>query len=190
MAKEIIMLSTREELKIFMSPLRQQLIRAMRIEGDPMTAKALSDMLGISASSVQHHLRLLQKLGLVELDHTKMIHGIRARYFRLCDVDVSIGAKKAGDALGGERMVVIQNLINNALDGLSKRADQALQAGIPWEELKKTGDFLSGVVHLTRADAAELMRVILEFIEKHEKKADDTQPWEYALILYNTGTVE
>ena len=48
----------------------------------PATCKQLADAMGISASSVTHHMKKLEKLGLVELDHTELIRGITAKYWR------------------------------------------------------------------------------------------------------------
>ena len=54
MAKQI-RLETRQQLNIYMSPVRQELMRLLRLAEEPMTPKALADRLGVSPSSVQHH---------------------------------------------------------------------------------------------------------------------------------------
>lgn len=186
MPQKIISLSTKEELKIYMSPQRQQLIRSMGIEGKPMTAKTLSDKLKISASAVTHHISKLKQLGVVEEDHTEVINGITAKFFRLTDVTVRIGAQ-LDDGLFGERNVIIQNILQNTLDGLYRGIERARSIGIPQEDLKDYGDVLSGVLHLKPEDARELMELIRKYIEEHELYSEGTQPWEYALILYNSG---
>ena len=53
MEKRIIHLTTREQLNVYMSPVRQELLRQLRLAQGPQTAKALSDKLKISPSSVQ-----------------------------------------------------------------------------------------------------------------------------------------
>lgn len=181
-----VSLSTKEELSIFMSPRRQQLLRVMRLSGEPMTAKALADKLGISASSVAHHISKLIKLGIIEQDHTEVINGIVARFFRTADVTVNIG-QQLSDGLAGERSAVVQNILLNTLNGMNEGLARAKKLGIPAERLPEYGDFLSGVVHLTPEDAAQLLALINEFIESHKTPSRQTQPWEYALILYNSG---
>ncbi len=188
MAKNTVSLSTKEELKIFMSPQRQQIIRAMSLCGDPVTAKMLSDMLCISASSATHHLRLLEKIGVVKLNHTERINGITARYYSLSDVIVSIGLQDRDD-LKSERSAVIQNILLNTLEGFNGRLEWAAEKGIPNDLLTEYGDFLSGVIHLTRDESAELMRIIKEYLELHGKRQAGAQPWEYALILYQADVV-
>lgn len=186
MPQKIISLSTKEELKIYMSPQRQQLLRAMRITGKPMTAKAVADKLDISASSATHHISKLVLLGVVEEDHTEMVNGILARYFRLADVTVNIG-QQLDDGLGDERTVIIQNVLLSALEGMSEGLEWAKRNGIPDENLADYGDVLSGVMHLKPEDARELLKYIREYLNSHEQHEDGTQPWEFALILYNSG---
>ena len=68
---ETIVLTGKKELDIYMNPQRQNILRCMQIHGAPMTAKQIADQIGISASSVQHHIRLLKELGLIEQSHTE-----------------------------------------------------------------------------------------------------------------------
>jgi len=185
MAKKFVLLSTREELKIIMSPIRQELLRILGLEGGSMTAKAIADRLSISASSATHHLNQLLKLNIVELDHTESIRGITARFYKLSDVTVSIGTQKEDD-LKGERNAVMQNILLNTLRGWSQAIERIQDVS---EGGWRNGDFLSGVLHLKKQDAEELLQLIKNYIESHETKGDQTQPWEYALVLYNAGTV-
>jgi DNA-binding transcriptional ArsR family regulator len=184
--EKVISLSTKEELSIFMSPQRQQLLRAMRLFGRPVTAKALADKLGISASSASHHISKLMHLGIIEPDHTEVINGIIARFFRLADVTVNIG-QQLTDGLAGERTALVQNILLNALDGMNQCLERAKQLGIPSERLQEHGDFLSGVAYLSPEDAERLLKLIRDFLETHKAPSDNTQPWEYALILYDSG---
>lgn len=186
MSKKIISLSTKEELSIYMSPQRQQLLRVMRIAGLPMTAKALADKLGISASSAAHHISKLSGLGVVEEDHTEMINGIRARYYRLTDVTVNIG-QQLDDGLSGERNAILQNMLQNTLSGLYGGIEAARRTDIPEEDMKNYGDCLGGVVYLKPDDSQKLLELIRNYLDEHETFTEGAHPWEYALILYNAG---
>lgn len=87
MSQKTVTLSSREELDVYMSPVRQELMRILRLAGEALTAKALGDTLRISASSARHHVKKLQDLGLVEVDHCAVIN---TTYFRLTEADVEI----------------------------------------------------------------------------------------------------
>lgn len=185
MAKKIIQLSTKEQLNIYMSPQRQQLLRVMGVYGAPITAKGLADKLGISASSAAHHINKLKQLGVVEDDHTEVVNGIVAKFFRLADVTVSIGSDM-DDGLSGERGAVIQNILQNTLNGYNRSIEFARNSGKPGGLLKDYGDCLSGVLHLMPEDARGLMEFIRKYIDEHETYSQGTEPWEYALIIYNS----
>ena len=181
MPKKKITLTSLEDLKIFMSPVRQQLLLCLQIKGEPMTAKDLSVCLNISPSSAKHHLGRLESLGLVELRRTQKINGITARFYTFTDVTVSIGGLN-DDGLAGERKAVIENLTRDTLQGLYDVAS----SDIPKDEMQDYGDFLHGVVHLTPADSKKLHELIQQFIDTHEAKTPGSRPWEYALIFYDT----
>lgn len=182
MEKKIITLSKLEDLKIFMSPVRQRILRCMHIEGEPMTAKGIADCLSISPSSASHHLGKLESLGLVELSRTEVINGINARYYAVSDVTVSIGSVNE-DGLQSERRIIIENLIRNTLDGLYG----ITKSDIPKDEIQNYGDFLHGVAHLTPADSEKLQKLIAKFIDTHETKTEGSEPWEYSLVFYNAN---
>ena len=96
---EPIVLTGKKELDIYVNPQRQNILRCMQIAGVPMSAKQIADQVGISASSVQRHIRLLRELGIVEQSHTEQIHGITATYFRVLPRNVRIGGLKDDDAI-------------------------------------------------------------------------------------------
>jgi len=188
MGQKTITLSTREDLKVYMSPLRQELLRIMEIHGRPMTAKALADRLKISASSAQHHIKKLMGLGIIVPDHTELKNGITASFFRLAGVTVSIGQMM--DDLVNERKAVVQSIVHRKMEAYFKGLETAKAMGIPADTLRQYGDMQSGVVHLNPSDAQELFRMITEFTESHSRPSEDTQAYEYALIAYNAGALE
>lgn len=187
MGKKIIKLTTQQDLKIYMSPQRQKIMRNMYRSDEPMTPKAMADLLGVAPSSAQYHIKKLKSLGIVELDHTENINGITAKFYRLADIDVHIGTDPT-DGLDGERKALLQSATNDSLNNLL----EVIKCKKKDEDCPKiiNGEFLNGILHLTREDADKLMNMIGEFIHTHEKKSEETSPWEYTLILYNAGIIE
>lgn len=180
-----VILTTKAELDIYMSPMRQQILRELSIAKAPMTPKMLADRLQISASGVQHHIKKLMLLGLMELDRTELVNGITASFYKLAQVSVQIGLGQSED-LAEQREVLVQSLIAQVYEGfrrqmkrISGRKEKNASAD------HEMGDILSGVVYLNEQESAELMKLITEFIEQHSAPASDRSPWEYALILYN-----
>jgi predicted transcriptional regulator len=177
---ETIVLSGKRELDIYMNPQRQNLIRCMQIAGAPMTPKQISDRLGISASSVQHHLLQLIELGLVELDHTEQIHGITASYYRVLPKTVQIGSL-VNDDLKHQRLALMQASITSIFSGFTTYCAEHSEATLGPEQF---GDMLTGITHLSPMEATELYGLIRTFLTTHEEGVDGTAPWEYALIAY------
>lgn len=180
--QKTITLATRRQLDIYMNPQRQRLLKAMEINGRPMTPKQLSDVLNISASSVSLHIKKLAELGLIELDHTESIHGIQAKFYRKATVSISLGGN-LDDDLKEERRFLSDYIMSELWNGFKKGLKHAEDPS----DIMATGDFTSGIIHLSRKDAMELYRLILDFAEAHAKPGEDTIPWEYGLVAYPRG---
>ena len=181
-----IELTTKEELNIYMSHVRQQLLRLLNLSGIPMTPKMLADELHISASGIQHHIKKLMSLGLIELDHTESINGITASFYKPAQVTVQIGLGR-DDSLARQKDALIQDSIAQVYDGFCKHMKKRIDhtgAKDP-DKLRKWGDILTGVAYLDEKESRELMNLIGSFIENHSKPGSDRHPWEYALIAYN-----
>ena len=185
-----IALTTKEELNIYMSPVRQQLLRQLGISNAPMTPKMLADKLQISASSVQYHIKKLIPLGVIELDHTEIINGITARYYKPAQVTVQIGLCST-DIEAKQKEVLVQNLVAQVYEGyrnqLKKRVK--IRRDLEPEKLQKWGDILTGVAYLGKQEAEGLMKLIKTYIDQHAKPAPERSPWEYAIIAYNAGEI-
>ena len=177
---ETIVLSGKKELDIYMNPQRQNILRQMQITGEPMTAKQIADQVGISASSVQHHIRLLAELGIVEQSHTAQIHGITATYFRALSKTVQIGSLTP-DEHSNQRVALMQANLNGAFNRFVAycAANTAETIGDG-----QFGDLLSGITHLQPNEAKELYALITQFLQTHETASNGSSAWEYALLAY------
>ncbi|HML69269.1 MAG TPA: helix-turn-helix domain-containing protein [Clostridia bacterium] len=177
---DTIILSGKKELDIYMNPQRQNLLRQMQIVGEPMSAKQIADIIGISASSVQHHIRLLLELGIVEQSHTAQIHGITATYFRALPKTVQIGSLMA-DEHTNQRIALMQANLNGTFN---RFVDYCAASSAETIKESQFGDLLSGIVHLKPDEAKELYALITRFLQAHETASKGASAWEYALLAY------
>lgn len=183
MEHSVIYLSTREELNIYMSPVRQELLRALRLNGGPMTPKGLADRLGVSPSSVQHHLKKLLSLGVVEVDHQEIINGITATYYRESFATVRIGLER-GEEAREEWEIMVTDMVNRTFQGFLKLVRSAPK-DMSAEELGKHGMVINGVVSLSPKEREELLELVNEFLLAHDAATPErTERWEYALLAY------
>ena len=179
-----ITLHGKKDLDIYVNPQRQRLLREMTLLGVPATPKQLSEKLGISASSVQHHLKKLMELGIVELHHTQSIHGITARYYAAPPCTVSIGCLEQ-DGNADQRIALMQNANGEVFQGFSTHLQKGLIQAPPADAASGAyGDVSWGVVRLTKAEAVNLYALIRRFLDEHEPPQTEGEPWEYALIAY------
>ncbi len=177
---DTIVLSGKRELDIYINPQRQNLLRSMKIAGVPMTAKQLSDKIGVSPSSVQHHLKKLIELGIVAQNHTERIHGITATYYKLLPKTISIGGL-IDDGNRDQRIALMQADLSRTFSGFLAYGKSL--AATPKSD-RQYGDLLSGIVHLGREEAAELYAAIRAFLDAHEEGNAGDEAWEYAIIAY------
>lgn len=185
MEKKKIYLNTKEQLRVYMSPQRQNLLRVLFISGHPMTAKEIADRLEISASSAQMHIKKLVKLEILEIDHTERINGITATYFRPADVDVYIGMEK-NDDLFEERNAVVQNMTMQIYENAKKVMQQSYGKIGMLERRRQCRDSRSGVFYLKPEDVERLENSIDTFLEEHDTPREGAVPWEWTYLIYNT----
>lgn len=183
MDHKIIRLVTREELNIYMSPVRQELLRALRLGDGPMTPKALADKIKVSPSSVQHHLKKLLSLGVVEVDHQELINGITATYYRETLATVQVGLGR-GDALQEEREAIATDMVGRVLQGFFKLTRSA-PPGMSVEELEQYGILANGVLSLSPNEREELMKLVNQYLLHHgTPNPNQGERWEYVVLAY------
>ena len=182
-----ITLTTKKDLDTYMNPRRQQLLRVLRLTGTAMTPKQLADHLGISASSVQHHVKRLLELGILEVDHTAVINGINAVYYRRSGKAVSFldgNIEGLGDI--NDRLLMAQNIVSNVLNGYFTAVRNATSSNAMLE----AGDMTTGIIHLKPGASEQLLHLIHTFVLEHYDASEDSEPWEFALIAYNVNKTE
>ncbi len=186
-----IVLDNEKKLRIYTLPLRQRIMREMSISGVPMTAKQIADLLEITPSSAQHHMKQLMSIGLIEEDHHELINGIRANYMRLADVIIGIGSFY-NDALAISREAFMQSQLNSIYNSFKVSTEAYLSAqdidakaetfGMP--KGMRLNDVLTGIMHLTDEDADELYDILLDYVNDRMHAKENTHPWEIAVVAY------
>ncbi len=181
--RRIITLETKDQLNIYMNPMRQQILHELEITEKPMTPKALSNKLIISASSIQHHIKKLLSLGVVIVDHTENINGIKATFYTKTPVIIQIGFAREHF---NERQALLMQLVNNVMSGFMRMLEKRVKTNQNQDDLRKFGEVMTGVVYLTEKERGELLTLMDEYILKHEKSRSEAAAWNYAIVMYNT----
>lgn len=176
MTRKEIKLTSEKELKIFMDPIRQRVLRFMEITRTPMTSKRIADKLSMTPASAKHHLTQLESIGLVELDHTEVIHGITAKYYRVVEADIKLGM--------GENEYLTEQIIiaENQVMSVFKNFTQSAISHKPNEQSTIHGDCNTCVVHLTEQQYQELREYVQNFFKNNQVPSQGTSAYEVALV--------
>lgn len=176
-----ITLTTQKQLDIYMNPQRQRLLRYMELEDIPVTAKQLSSHLGISPSAVSFHLKKLETLGLVTLDHTELIHGICAKFYRRVPAVVNLGSA-SNDNLDAERNLIADYLMKETWTGF--RDYLSTLEKHQQNPSETIGESLNSILYLSDEEAAQLKELLLQFHASHTERKNQTHPWQVAVVAY------
>ena len=145
----------------------------------PLTAKDLADRLYLSPAAVQHHLKKLEEIGVVEVDHHARAGDMEVTYYRDADVEVQLQMGR-NDGFQGEREALAANLVDGAFRRFLAAAQQHNE-----NELSEYGAMLSGVLHLSPEDRRILMEQVGQFLRSHDTaKAENLEHWEYVILAY------
>lgn len=78
--RTIAIVTSPEKAKVLVDPMRREILRLL--SGQPMTQNELAETLGLSNTSVAHHVRLLLNIGLVTVQREeKELHGILQKFY-------------------------------------------------------------------------------------------------------------
>ena len=177
-----LVLSDEAALKIYVNRQRMRLVELMTTLARPATAKMLSDRMGISASSVKHHLDKLVSIGVVEVDHREHIHGILATYYRVTDRTIVLDS--TDPALRPFTEQIVQDNFGQLLQGaLAALAAWQADPDASWEDAWGLMHS-NGAIFLTREEANALRRQILDFLEEHKTPRPGAEPVRFGLVSY------
>lgn len=189
MEQKVLEIRDEESLKIYMDPLRQRIVLKMATLNEPVTAKKLADIMGISPSSAKHHLRKLQSIGVVEVDHTEQIHGITATFYSCAPVEVRIGMEDNTAENEDMKRLLGENIVRMVYkDYYDKMRAYAQKVG--WENVYQTksfvGNMLGGVIYMSPEEVDTLSKKLLEFVQTHTASSGDKIiPIEYSMVAFN-----
>ena len=174
----VLYLTTEKELRTYMHPLRQKILRTLRLHPDGMTAKQLADLLSIAPSSAGHHLAALEQIGVVIMARTEQIHGFTAKFYQAADIIVSLG--QAGPGTESIQDTLLRH-------GVQQVLEHYLEHTFPQKAAAKEAfgsDVFFGIWYATPEETRQFMRSIQSFLEAHQKPGPDTVPFELALAAH------
>ena len=92
-----LILEKEKDLKIFLDPFRSRIMDVVRDAEQPMTVKEIADFLGEVPAKVYYHVKKLESIGVLYVEHTKVINGIVAKYYSLAADSIALSVHKEED---------------------------------------------------------------------------------------------
>lgn len=167
--KDVYYFENLEQIRALREPTRWKMLNLL-IE-HPMTGSQLARVLGITRPLAHYHLKVLEKVGLVEFVEDHVLDGVVEKYYQalarqyrsdqLVDRYRTVNYKKNGDTLQTGEVVgeLMKSMIEVAKSDISNPESYDL--------LAKIGFNFQDELHLTAEQANELIRILRALGDKY-----------------------
>lgn len=167
--KNVRLIQTNEEFKIFANQYRMKIIDVYTEYNKPMTVKMVADILGEVPAKIHYHVQKLLKIEILVLDHIEIINGINAKYYVLKDQFFRISIQddtspKMKSFQVDATVNVFAKYLSSFKFDIIQRAENAKLAG---NFQKDDGFILYRKVYLTEDELNEFKGIVDNFINKH-----------------------
>lgn len=169
MQKEKV-LNTLEEIKAISDPYRIKILDCIGKTSEAKTVKEVADALGEVPAKVYYHIKKLEKVGILELSHTKEINGIVAKYYCATAESFTIGVNTLKEPISKAVKGYSASIISNLYDDSKSKFLNELENHT--ENLSSLGIGLSTTIYLTKEEDIEFKALITDFIKNHGEKGE------------------
>lgn len=141
--RSFVVITSPDEAKVLVDPMRREILRLL--SGRPMTQNILAETLGLSNSSVAHHLKLLAGAGLVMVAREEReLHGILQKFYETTSLAYFVDTRKL--SLDIERYYMSNNLerARGILAALNMTRKQAVV--VPTKDLEEFSRVLASAI--------------------------------------------
>ncbi|MDH8678907.1 helix-turn-helix domain-containing protein [Fusibacter bizertensis] len=169
--KDIIVLKDLEQIKAISQQYRLDIIEAF--DAKPKTAKQIAEMLDEPHGRVNYHIKILEKVGIIELVQEVTKYGVVEKYY--CPVAYKIIIDSSAVTLDDEMSDSISNVAVAFFEGISRDFYESVQyyAGPISRKVSHFADYF-----LTDSEAKELNENISKLIDSY--LSDKEEPREGA----------
>ena len=173
-------LSTMEEIRIYSDPYRLKILTTFQKLNRPATIKEVADEMGEVPAKVYYHAKKMERIGLLLLEHTKLINGITAKYYLPFDGEIHIHREEVEGATEQVIASETQKLLGELYDKSRARFLESLQPNT-------SAKLMNHEVYLTEEEAAAFINYVNDFMNKHQHKTADDQT-AHELFITMTGS--
>ncbi|MEJ8307220.1 helix-turn-helix domain-containing protein [Saccharibacillus sacchari] len=175
--RESKMLNTVEEIKIYSDPYRLRILKTFLDFGRPATVKEVADRMGEVPAKVYYHVKKLESIDLVSIDHTEVINGIVAKYYASYSGQIEIKAAEIEPEMRSVYWSNVRRLIAEQFD----QTKETFLGRVTGDG--DTGRFMQNILYMKPDEAEELFRQVQKLFEPYERKRSDKEVKPYDLFL-------
>lgn len=178
---EMKILKSLEEIKALSDMYRYRILNTFYSIGEPATVKQVADAMNEVPAKVHYHVKKLEKVDILRLMYTKDVNGIIAKYYeptaRQFFIEHDEESEEANKNLVlGETQRVVSELFNNSKEIFLKEITNKINEG---GKEKSDGKMSSGELYLSKEEAEELSKLVIDFFDKHNSPNKDKQEKKY-----------
>lgn len=162
MSDNVRILDNIKEIRALSDPYRQEILFAMTALDRPATSKEIATKMKEPPSKVNYHLKVLEKYNFVELDHTKNINGIIAKYYVSTVNNIDVKMKPGEEDKERAFYYMIETIFNSARDKYLKRASE-MSSLEDDEKNKEKGMVSTLMVYLSEEEKNEVKALVNRF---------------------------
>jgi len=172
--KEIKILTSLEEIKVFSDPYRLKILRCFNQFGEPATVKQIADEMGEVPAKVHYHVKKMEKVGILELVYTKEINGIIAKYYNTTAKSFTVKNSDFESPMFKHFLDRTQTLVSNVFDDAKGIFLKQLNLNNVYNSKEPEDGFLtSSYVYLTQEQYRDLQKYIKGLNDENTKKGSE-----------------
>ncbi|QMS85313.1 winged helix-turn-helix domain-containing protein [Candidatus Xianfuyuplasma coldseepsis] len=177
-------LHTDKEVRIAFDPYRIKILRLFILhKGEAMTAKQVADHLGEPPSKINYHIKKLESIDILQLDHTENINGILAKYYVLPYDTVAMKSEEISPLIRKQALQSIQE--SNFQICLKRFLNEIPQAKIVCQQQTDDNDFYFGTeyfsIFINDDQFNDLARKVVDVLRPYMESKDNLN--EYKVFM-------
>lgn len=178
--KDFITLKTMKEIKIISHPMRMKILKKYYGFEKPATVKQVADHMGEVPANIHYHVKKLIEIDVLTLDHTEVINGIVAKFYKPTAHTIKI--EDDDQALDKNRISEYDVLVSNFFDENKKSFLEILDSEA---KAQKEVPLISTTLHLTDEAYGDLVEYFKALSAKYKHADEKTKA-----CLFFGGLVE
>lgn len=170
-------LTTAEEIKALSDPFRYRILDTLYKFEDGATVKQLGQALDEVPSKIHYHVKKLEKVGIVVLDHTKEINGIIAKFYKPTAETFDIRCEDSSLSESSKKLMLgeTQRMISELYDTSKNTFLNLIQGNTLTNDKKSKGSFIMNTLYLSEEEFVEFISYLETFFKNNNTRKNENQ---------------